>query len=639
MQSNFVLRHPPSLLLLGIVRYRLGELDEAHDLLSRFVEMEPYHMDARKLLAGLQLRRGLAPQTLETLEPVFKARPDDVQTLVLTGRAYMRLNEVGKANELLERAVRLAPKQADIRAQLAMGWLAEGKRAEAASELERAIELGSGANQAGALLGISQIREGDVAGALTTAQRLLARWPDDASAHNFSGVVALAAQRPQQARGHFERAIQLNPQDLAALHNLATMAVEGGDAKSAIARYNRILAIDRDNIQAMRAMADIARAQERSADAIEWLERVLAADITLLAPQLELLDLYLAKESLSQAWHLVQSMQDRFPREVAVRVASGRVELASGAKTRVQETFKRLVKSEWVKGESGSAPRLLEYAKYLLVADDVDAAREALESAAQRAPQFLPVQVMFAELALQAGQFERALARVNAVRQQDPEAAIADQLAGDALLGLGRVREAKAAFATALVKGAAANVAFKLFQVRQFLGETDVALRELEQWVAQHEQAVAARRVLGGAYIEAQRFDAARWVYEELNEQYPGDALILNNLAVLYVLEGDARGLEFAQRAYAFAPEHAAILDTLGWALVKAGKITEALPFLRDAFTRASSNVTIRYHLAAALAQVGRADEAKQELQAVLDTGETFFEVAQAKELWERLSN
>ncbi|MBT6276196.1 MAG: hypothetical protein HOI95_18945 [Chromatiales bacterium] len=67
-------------------------------------------------------------------------------------RAYLRLGESAKANQLLERAASLAPKRAEIRAQLAMGRLAEGKRGEATDELERAIELGSGANQAGSLL-------------------------------------------------------------------------------------------------------------------------------------------------------------------------------------------------------------------------------------------------------------------------------------------------------------------------------------------------------------------------------------------------------------------------------------------------------------------------------------------------------
>ncbi|MBT6276197.1 MAG: tetratricopeptide repeat protein [Chromatiales bacterium] len=75
MQTSFVLRHPPSLLLLGIIRYRGGNFDEAYNLLTRFVKLEPYHLGARKLLAGVRLRRGLANAAIDTLKPVLQAQP------------------------------------------------------------------------------------------------------------------------------------------------------------------------------------------------------------------------------------------------------------------------------------------------------------------------------------------------------------------------------------------------------------------------------------------------------------------------------------------------------------------------------------------------------------------------------------
>ena len=112
---------------------------------------------------------------------------------------------------------------------------------------------------------------------------------------------------------------------------------------------------------------------------------------------------------------------------------------------------------------------------------------------------------------------------------------------------------------------------------------------------------------------------------------------MLNNLAMIYLHNNDPRGLEVAREAHAMAPERPKISDTLGWLLVKAGKPAEGLRHLRNANLRNSADRGIRYHIAAALVDLGRADEAGRELRGILSDDTAFPDRSAAEALLKRL--
>ncbi|MCX7894187.1 MAG: tetratricopeptide repeat protein, partial [Burkholderiales bacterium] len=107
--------------------------------------------------------------------------------------------------------------------------------------------------------------------------------------------------------------------------------------------------------------------------------------------------------------------------------------------------------------------------------------------------------------------------------------------------------------------------------------------------------------------------------------------------AIIAHRTGDPRALEYAQKAYALAADDPLVNDTLGWILTRAGKPDEALLHLRNALIRQGDNAAIRYHLAAALAQLGRTKEAVKELDAALKSGQLFEGLDEAKILRMRL--
>ncbi|MFN4764701.1 tetratricopeptide repeat protein, partial [Gillisia sp. Q332] len=108
----------------------------------------------------------------------------------------------------------------------------------------------------------------------------------------------------------------------------------------------------------------------------------------------------------------------------------------------------------------------------------------------------------------------------------------------------------------------------------------------------------------------------------------------LNNLAMVQlerdsVTDADAN----ARRAVSLEPDAPALADTLGVALLRAGKTEEAVSVLQGAHEAAPQSGSIGFHLAQALAAKGDVKSAIATLQAVLDADRRFSDRGAAEAL------
>jgi len=108
-------------------------------------------------------------------------------------------------------------------------------------------------------------------------------------------------------------------------------------------------------------------------------------------------------------------------------------------------------------------------------------------------------------------------------------------------------------------------------------------------------------------------------LYERALTARPNDARILSNLGTAHLETGDPRGaLPLFERALAALPDDARMLSNLGTAHLHAGDPRGALPLFDRALTRDPRLASARINRAAALAALGRVDEAQLELHALL---------------------
>ena len=119
--------------------------------------------------------------------------------------------------------------------------------------------------------------------------------------------------------------------------------------------------------------------------------------------------------------------------------------------------------------------------------------------------------------------------------------------------------------------------------------------------------------------------------FQAILKQDPNNVGALNNLALAYHKEKDARALEYAEKAAVAAPANPAVLDTLGFLLVESGDAKRGLPYLEKAVAAAPNAVNIRYNLAQAQAKAGDKAGARKSLEEVIAKGGNSPKVEEAK--------
>ncbi len=129
-----------------------------------------------------------------------------------------------------------------------------------------------------------------------------------------------------------------------------------------------------------------------------------------------------------------------------------------------------------------------------------------------------------------------------------------------------------------------------------------------------------ASLVLGDLYLRKPDYEAAVLWGRKAIELNPGDAESYAGFANILTFAGrSAEAIPQIERALRLDPNHPPVYDMfIGRAHVFSGEYEKGIPFLRSCVERAPDFWPCRTHLAAALGQLGRIDEAHQALQAML---------------------
>jgi putative PEP-CTERM system TPR-repeat lipoprotein len=629
---EFVRRHPQSLLLSGVIHYAQERYDEALPFLYRYVEVVPNHAGARKLLGSIMLKNGDMRGAIQSLEAASSLVPEDIEVLTLLGNAYSQVRDHNSATAAYEKAIKLAPKRAALHTQLAMTRLAVGQNTKAITDLETAFDLEGRDGRAGPLLALVHLQRGDYDAVHKTTARLIEQDPRNPVPHNFAGAAYMRTGEDEKARASFEKAIEVDPKYTPARFNIALLDLRQRDFAGARQRYKDILAINPSDTQAMTELARVAELEQKIDEAIRWLDQVRKTEPSSLVPQLRLVDLYMRTKNTREALLVLDQLEIENPRSLEILDAKGRVQAAMGEQAKAVETYRRASNVA-----ANTAQGLYDIARAQLRLHDLDGATISLQSAIRLEPGFLPAYSSLVEISVREGGLDRALEIVNKLREQDPASSIGDLLHGDALVQAGRPSEALAAYQRAFEKERSSRLAIRIYRARNEAGERSAALDFLKSWVKSYPDDQPARRALAAAFLDHGDYVQSIREHEALLEKTPDDVSLANNLAWLYLRQKDPRARKLAERMYRLAPDNAAMLDTYGWILVQNGEAARALPLLREANARAAQRPEVRFHIGAALAMLGREDEARQELEAALALGTAFQEAADARSLLERI--
>ena len=620
--------HFPSILLAGTISYHLGQLNQAEDYLRHYRNRYPENIKANTLYAATLLKLNQPGKAIEALESGLHVASDDAQYLSILGSAYLADGKPARGIEYLKKAIELSPDVATFYIQLALGQMETGDVDSAVSELKTAVGLGQDSVQADTFLIIAYLYNKEFDNALAATQDLKEKIPDNPVPPNLAGTALFGKGDHAEARDAFEQALRLQADFLPAHHNLAQLDIISGKMTEAKKRYEKILSYDGDNLKALLALAGLAKQDKEDAEVERWLEQAYTSHSDEIEPALLLAEYYQRKGDYTSALLIARELSITHPRNVAVLMASGYIQLEAGELMDARNTLRTLVEVSPDSSEANYLSGVLE-----LKLKEIASARGYLQKAIEIKADFPAAQMSLGRLYIGEKKYDAAFAVAEDMRKAHPEASSGYALQGDVHAAKKQYSQAVDAYTQAFELGSSAQLAFKIFQSSLQIGEAESAYKALVRWLEENPGDTRIRTTLASTLQSEGKNQRAKEQYLLVLEYDANNVTVLNNLAWLYQEEGNKKGITYAERAHELAPDQPGVTDTLGWLLIQNGDTNRGLVLLQEASVKAPHLPEIRYHLAVALAKAGRRDEARKVLDRLLKSGKGFQGIEEARKL------
>jgi putative PEP-CTERM system TPR-repeat lipoprotein len=617
--------HMPSLLLHAAINYALGNYEQSFKSASQVLAQTPDNIHAAKLVAANQLRKGETKSALDILLPLLKTHPDDVRLLSLAGESYMQMKQYSKAMEFLDKAAQLQPNDAEIRQRQARGHIALGQTGQAVANLEAASQSDT-AGQADLSLVVLRLRLKQYDQALQAITTLEKKQPTNPVIHNLRAVAYLGKNDKVSARKSLLQALSIQPDFFPAAATLARLDLAENNPDAARKRFETLLEKDGKNLQAMMALASMAASENKEKDAIGWLERAAKAAPKAIAPRTALVRHYLKQKNPQKALNVAREAASANPDSPEALALLGAAQLDAGDKASSISTLTKM--TEKIPNSAEAYHKLAIAQK---AAHQNTEARGSLEKALSLRPDHIPSFNLLTRMDLTEKRPEQALQRARNFQATYPASPFGYDREAAILFSQNKFAQAAKLYEKAFTLGESSQGLINLHKAQVLAGNAASADQKLAEWLKRYPKDQITKAYAANHYASTGRKAEAITQYQALLAANPGNALLLNNLANLYLQNKDTRALEAAEKAYKLNPSHPDIQDTVGWVLVQQGDLKRGLEVLRKAHEAFPQAPAIRYHHAVALAKTGDGRKAKQELEQLLATNPTFPEKEDAR--------
>jgi putative PEP-CTERM system TPR-repeat lipoprotein len=384
--------------------------------------------------------------------------------------------------------------------------------------------------------------------------------------------------------------------------------------------------------EALTLLAQTLLAQGRGEEAVLAAERARKAkpdDLGLVNGEAQI---YARLKQFDKALAVLNSAKVNEKVPTPLLATLGSIQLAAGQPDAAKQSFAALVAAE-----PNNLGAVLADAQVLGQLKDFDGARRVLDDALQRQPGNLPLlQARVRVDAVDKG-VDEAVKTAEQLRSNQANMPAAATLKGGLLMGARRFAEAAAAFQAEYDHEHTSTLAVALAEAKQAAGDTTGATKVLQDWQGAHPDDPAVAQALGMIDVSSHNLDAAQRNLDIVLKAQPNNVIALNNLAWVLQQKGDKRAREYAQRAFEQSPTPE-VVDTLAWIMTNDGDAAKALPLLQGAAAGAPQNPAIKYHLAVALKDLNRPQEAIEVLRPLVDGTANFDEKPAAQSLYAELT-
>ena len=611
---------PRGYYFLALVKYNLGQGEQAADAASHYLAHNPNEPDAIKLSASIEMADRRYANAIQILSKAIDLGVADASILDLLGQAYALNGQPVQAAQTLERAAALAPDNVGILTRLAAVRLSAGDSAGATNALEHSLEIAPTRTAAAEALVSAALSLGDIDKALLALAQVKKQEGDSEAAGNLAGMIKMAQVDLAGATAVLTDTLKRFPQSAQTRVNLARLLAIQNKPKDAEQLLNEVLEREPANAAALNAVIPILQAEGQPQRAVALAEAAHGAEPLNPAITIGLANLLVNANETKKALELVDANLKERSTNVQLLATRARLQLILGQPDAARGDYRQILDLE-----PGNLAVRLNLAGLLLSANDSDGAKTLITDGLRTLPGNADLLRSYLEITLRAQGPDVALAAADRLAADPANQPAGRLLKGDAYVLAGRLADAITAYQAEQRSDPSSALALRIAAARSAAGQPDQAAQGLREWLATDPTDADAAQALAALDLAAHRFyDAEAHLQVVLNKR-PNDASALNNLAWIYQQRNDPQARAMAQKAYMISPSPQ-VADTLGWILTTGGDAANGLALLRQAAAQLGDMPTVRYHLAVALKDTGQPQEALAELRPIVQGAANFDE-------------
>lgn len=621
------------LMVAAIANYSLNNMESARDYLETYVESAPNELAPQRVLATVYMRQGEYRNAVSILQNMLALRPDDPQLLSMLAQAYDSAGQHKQSILTFEKALNQTGEDQQLKTQLAISKLNAGFLEQGMNELSDLFIVEKAQKTSGFALAVTLLNQGKFDEAINIARKLVEQNPADIAKQNLLAISLVGIGELNEARRLFSEILESDPKNTSVKRNLAKIELREQNYEAAKSLLNELLSADKDNPQLMLEMSQVSAAQGNLSEALRWSKAAASSAPQSFEVNSYLIDLYLENGDIQEALKVAQDQEAIHEGNLHVLEAQVKVLMAAKEEKQYLSLLRRIAT------EADFNPQwLLKVARYQITANSLEEASYTLFRGLQGNPDHFETRVLLTDVEIQLGRLEQAMERAKQIIIDFPDASIGYMLVGDVRMERRQFNDALTSYKQAQTLSNDVDIVLRLHIAQRFTNQNDTAEATLVNWLSKNPDNIPAKNALAEFYLSTGAFKAASTIYFELIDTPAAPPAFYNNLSfALFQLGQMEEAIGYARKAYELSPNDPMVNDTLGWLLVNNNKSSEALPFLREALTRASGNPEIRYHLAVALNNLGRKNEAFNELKTVADSQINFGGYADAVNLLKKL--
>ena len=566
-------------LMLGIIRFRQGRSEEAESLLAPVADMGNSEQ-ARKLLAAtrLQMRN---PEGAREILANLEDQDSDPDTLALVGIASLISGDAESGEQFIEKSLDLNPDNNSLRLRYATYLVRTNQTERAIAEANRVLENNPDSEQARLLIVQAHVSANNNDAAMTAASDWVNEQPKSVAALVTRGNVAANAENIEEAKQYYQRAVEADSNNPAGLNALGNLARLRDESDQAVDYYRRAIEVSPDNRQTLQGLTAVMNREELAS----LMEQIREQHPDAYGPRLILLESALIDNDTQRADDLTASLLEREDESSPAPAESAVASVYHGIATQLAQR------------------------------EQLDQAASVLRRGRVLFPDNEEIGIQAAAIQFAEGNTKEARDILRDVKQQHPESAAPFRIEARYFERQEEYQQAAELYQLAieLEQNASLEVAYARALARS--GQPSKAAESLENARQAFPRNPQILMNLAMLHQENEAPDKAIPSYEKLLEINPRNVIALNNLAWIYYQKGDDRAMELARKAFELKPDNAAIADTYGWILLKAGQIEESLPVLEKAHELQPDSEEIAMHLAEAYRASDRDAEARRVLE------------------------